>query len=68
MLSSLSASLVIALEAIRPDADAQGLWRAAELEADWQIELWGEDWEAAELRAARFTAFELAISLARLSR
>jgi len=68
MLSSLSSSLVIALEAIRPDADAQALWRAAELEADWQVELWGEDWEATELRATRFAAFELAMSLARLSR
>lgn len=68
MLSSLAASLVIALEAIRPDADAQKLWEAAELEADWQVELWGEDWEAAERRAARFEAFTLAIRLASLSR
>jgi chaperone required for assembly of F1-ATPase len=68
MLSSLSASLVIALEAIHPGADARALWRAAELEADWQVELWGEDWEATELRATRFAAFELAMSLARLSR
>lgn len=68
MLSSLAASLVIAFEAIRPDADAQALWKAAELEADWQVELWGEDWEAAERRAARFEAFTLAMRLAALSR
>ncbi|KQM19069.1 ATP12 family chaperone protein [Novosphingobium sp. Leaf2] len=68
MLASLSASLVIALEAVRPAADAQGLWQACELEADWQVELWGEDAEAAELRATRFSAFQLAISLAQLSR
>jgi chaperone required for assembly of F1-ATPase len=68
MLSSLAASLVIALEAIRPDADAEKLWQAAELEADWQVELWGEDWEAADLRATRFTAFQLAMRLAALSR
>lgn len=68
MLTSLSASLVIALEAIRPGADAQGLWIAAELEADWQVELWGEDWEATELRATRFAAFELAMTLVALSR
>lgn len=67
MLSSLAASLVIAIEAIRPDADAQGLWQAAELEADWQVELWGDDWEAAERRAARFEAFTLAIAFARAS-
>lgn len=68
MLSSLSASLVIALEAIRPGADAEALWKAAELEADWQVELWGEDWEATERRAARFEAFRLAIALTALSR
>lgn len=68
MLSSLAASLIIALEAIRPEADADTLWKASELEADWQIELWGEDWEAAELRASRFDAFKLAITLAQLSR
>ena len=68
MLSSLAASLVIALEAIRPGADADMLWRAAELEADWQVELWGEDWEAADLRATRFAAFQLAMRLAALSR
>lgn len=68
MLASLAASLVIALEAISPDADAESLWRAAELEADWQIELWGEDWEAAERRATRLHAFTLAMRLAQLSR
>lgn len=68
MLSSLAASLVIALAAIRPDSDADMLWNAANLEEDWQVELWGEDWEAAERRAARFEAFKLAIRLAELSR
>lgn len=68
MLSSLAASLTIALEAIRPGADAETLWKAAELEADWQAELWGEDWEAAERRAGRFQAFVLAMRMAALSR
>lgn len=68
MLASLAASLTIALEAIRPGADADALWRAANLEEDWQIELWGEDAEAAKARAARFEAFVLAIRLAELAR
>jgi len=68
MLSSLSASLVIALEAIRVGADAEALWQAAELEADWQVELWGEDWEATRHRAARLEAFKLAMKFAALSR
>ena len=67
MLASLAASLVIALEAIRPDADAEALWKAAELEADWQVELWGDDWEAAERRAVRFEAFTLAMRFAALA-
>lgn len=67
MLASLAASLVVALEAIRPGADAAALWSAAELEADWQVELWGEDAEASERRALRFAAFEMAICLARLA-
>nr|WP_314465993.1 ATP12 family protein [uncultured Novosphingobium sp.] len=68
MLSSLAASLVIAMAAIRSDAEAEALWNAANLEEDWQVELWGEDWEAAERRAARFEAFKLAIRLAELAR
>lgn len=68
MLASLSASLIVALEAIRPGADATMLWTAAELEADWQTALWGEDWEAAERRAARFEAFTLAMRMAQLAR
>lgn len=68
MLASLAASLVIALEAIRPDAEADALWCAANLEEDWQVELWGEDAEAADRRARRFEAFRLAMSMARLAR
>ncbi|MCJ2183885.1 molecular chaperone [Novosphingobium sp. 1949] len=68
MLASLAASLVIALAALREDADAQGLWRAANLEEDWQVELWGEDAEAAQNRQARFEAFQLAMRVARLAR
>jgi chaperone required for assembly of F1-ATPase len=68
MLSSLASSLIIALAALAEDADAQALWRAANLEEDWQVELWGDDWEAAERRTARLAAFELAMDLARLAR
>lgn len=68
MLSSLAASLVIALAAIEPEADAVALWDAANLEEDWQVELWGQDAEAAELRQTRLAAFELAIRFAALAR
>jgi len=68
MLSSLAASLVIALAAIRPEADAEALWHAANLEEDWQVELWGEDWEAAQLRQTRLEAFRLAMRFAEMVR
>jgi chaperone required for assembly of F1-ATPase len=44
------------------------LWDAANLEEDWQVELWGKDWEAAELRAKRAAAFAAAAKFAQLAR
>lgn len=67
MLSSLAASMVIALAALEPDADAGALWNAANLEEDWQAQLWGIDPEAAQHRQTRFEAFTLAITFARLA-
>jgi chaperone required for assembly of F1-ATPase len=68
MLTSLAASLVIGLCAIRPGADGDALWNAANLEEDWQAELWGEDHEAAERRKTRLAAFTLAMRFAALAR
>lgn len=68
MLVSLSASLVIGLAAIAPDADAEELWRAANLEEDWQAELWGRDAEAEARRQTRFEAFAMAMRFAGLAR
>ncbi|MFM5917362.1 MAG: ATP12 family chaperone protein [Novosphingobium sp.] len=67
-LTSLVASLVIGLAAIEPDADVGALWAAAELEELWQVELWGEDAEAAQRRARRFAAFRNAARFAALTR
>lgn len=66
--ASLSASLVIGLAALERDADPHALWDAANLEEDWQAELWGKDWEALELREKRFGAFAEAMRFAELSR
>jgi len=68
VLVNLSASLVIGLAAITPGADAESLWAAANLEEDWQAELWGHDPEAKALRQARFGAFSLAMRFASLAR
>lgn len=63
-LASLAASLVIALAAIAPGADANALWNAANLEEDWQAELWGKDAEAEALRELRYAAFAAAMRFA----
>lgn len=66
-LASLAASLVIALAALKPDADIPALWDAAELEADWQTEQWGADTEAEARREQRFAAFAAAARFAALA-
>lgn len=67
-LASLACSLVVALAAIVPGADAAALWDAANLEEDWQVELWGKDAEAADLRERRLATFVAAIRFAELAR
>lgn len=67
-LASLAASLVIALAALEPGADAAALWDAANLEEDWQAELWGKDAEAQARRAQRFAGFSAAMRFAALAR
>ncbi len=71
-LASLAASLVVALAAIEPNgigaADADMLWSAANLEEDWQAELWGKDAEAEALRARRLAEFAGAMHFAALAR
>lgn len=67
-LASLSASLTIALAALEPDADAEALWSAANLEEDWQVEQWGQDSLAQEHRANRLAGFTNALRFAALAR
>ena len=64
-LTALAASLTIGLAALEPEADADALWDAANLEEDWQIERWGKDEEAAERRAHRRDSFLAARDFAR---
>lgn len=66
-LASLASSLIVGMAALKPDADAEALWNAANLEEDWQVELWGKDDEAAALRARRFRAFASAMRFAVLA-
>lgn len=64
---TLSHSLAIGLSALEPGADGEALWDAANLEEDWQAELWGEDEEAAARRERRKRDFLNAIAFARLA-
>ncbi|AWW73905.1 molecular chaperone [Erythrobacter sp. KY5] len=66
-MTSLAASLMVALEASEPDADALALWQAASLEEEWQAELWGRDEEAEERRVRREAAFLKAREFVRLA-
>ena len=65
-LAGLAASLVVALAAIEQGADAEALWAMANLEEDYQAELWGQDAEAQALRARRFRDFAGAMRFADL--
>lgn len=66
--TSLAASLVIGLAALQPQADLDALWDAANLEEDWQAELWGKDAEAMERREKRAGGFAAAARFAGLAR
>ena len=59
-IASLAASLAIALSARCPGADPDALFALANLEQDWQAELWGSDYLAEQDRALRLTAFRAA--------
>ena len=67
-LTSLAASLVVGLTALEPGAEPQALWDAANLEEDWQAELWGKDAEAEARRARRLRDFTAAMRFAELTR
>ena len=67
-LTTLAASLTIALTALENGADAESLWAIANLEEDWQAELWGQDWMAQERRANRLVVFGAAMRFAALAR
>lgn len=67
-LAPLAASLIAALEAVEPGANAEDLFTAANCEQDWQAELWGWDLEAERGRKLRLAAFEAAVRFAELAR
>lgn len=67
-LASLSASLIAGLAALDGGQDADTLFAAANLEEDWQAQLWGWEAEALSRRDARARGFALARDFALLAR
>lgn len=63
VLMTLTGSALIALAHARGYLDANEAWAAAHVDEDYQISLWGEDFEAIERRAARRTEFDAAVAL-----
>ena len=67
-LASLAASLVLGLAALEPGADVNTIWDAANLEEDWQAELWGKEAEAQAKRARRLGIFAAAARFGEMAR
>jgi chaperone required for assembly of F1-ATPase len=51
-ITTASGSLVIALAVVEGELDAEGAFAASQLDESFQIEQWGEDYEAADRRVA----------------
>ncbi|KRC81232.1 ATP12 family chaperone protein [Sphingomonas sp. Root241] len=57
-LVTVSGSLVAALALLEGAADRETVWRAAEIDEDWQAEQWGEDELAVQARDAHRADFD----------
>lgn len=60
-LVTISGSLVAALALLEGAADRETVWRAAQLDEDWQAEQWGEDDLAIRARDVRRADFDAAV-------
>ena len=48
---TLTGSLILTLALLDGGADAAMIWRAAQIDEDWQTEMWGEDYLAKETQS-----------------
>ncbi|MEO0871305.1 MAG: ATP12 family protein [Pseudomonadota bacterium] len=67
-MTTLAASLTVALSAIEAEADPVALWQAASLEEEWQADQWGRDLEAEARRSRRQGDFLRAHEFVKLAR
>ena len=63
VMTTLTGSAVLALACARGRVCPEEAWRAAHIDEDWQIEMWGEDQEACDRRAFRLGEFQAASRL-----
>lgn len=63
-ITTLTGSALIALALHRGRLSAEEAWAAAHVDEDWNVELWGEDFEAAARRAARWAEMQAAALMA----
>jgi chaperone required for assembly of F1-ATPase len=67
-MTTLTASLVLALAIAHERLGVEAAWRAAHVDEDWQIAQWGEDAAARERREAQWSDMAAAARFLRLSR
>ncbi len=58
--TSISGSAILALALAEEHLTAEDCWNAAHVDEDWNVSLWGEDYEAADRRKQRWKDFEAA--------
>lgn len=60
VMTTLTGSALLAVAFLRGRLDAERAWMLAHVDEDWNIELWGEDEEAAVRRANRWAEMQAA--------
>jgi chaperone required for assembly of F1-ATPase len=63
VMTTLTGSALLALGVLRRTFSAEEAWEAASLDEDWNVELWGEDFEARARREARWREMKAAARL-----
>ncbi|RXD05116.1 ATPase [Sphingomonas sp. UV9] len=58
---TLTGSLMIGLALIEGEIDADRAWAAAGIDEDWSVEMWGEDWQATQLRELKRKEFDFGV-------
>jgi chaperone required for assembly of F1-ATPase len=63
VMTSLTGSALIALGVVYNAFDAENAWKAAHVDEDFQMQIWGSDEEALHRRARRWTEMDAAVRL-----